>query len=522
VTLLAAALAGFAVLAVEILGVHLLAPWFGASTIVWSQQIGLVLAGIALGGWLGGLRASRSTAPRRDAALCLGIGGLLLAFGTFALAPFALWMLPAGLTLDQAAGIFGRGSISAALLFFVPPVLLLSMVSPLLVQIRSTERGAGRAAGDVSCAGTVGSLLGVFFATFLAVPLLGVRPTLAVVAAVLLLASFLLQRRKMVLAVAVVPLLLLFTPDLARAANLPEGATVLAVADSPYQHLRVVSFEDGSRWLQMNEGVDSYQSLWRPQGGWPGGYYDLFALAPLYAAGTMAREKTGNPLPFRAWVLGFGAGTAIYPLEQGVAAIGQSLQLTGVELDPVVAELGRRWMPMPLAAGTTLDEREGADARALLRAAPSGLDLIVLDAYARQFEIPLHLATTEFFHEIHAHLREGGVFALNLGTAAPSSADGGLLGAIRAAVAESFGEHLRLQRVPYSRNWVLFARKGQGFPAEVDLARVLPAGWPLPIGAACLPGQTHDGRPQGTSWLLSDDRNPLGLQQLWDWREGAQ
>ena len=53
--------------------------------------------------------------------------------------------------------------------------------------------------------------------------------------------------------------------------------------------------------------------------------------------------------------------------------------------------------------------------RAWLRAAPGEMDCILLDAYANQFEIPLHLATEEFFAEAHAALRDGGVLAINLG-----------------------------------------------------------------------------------------------------------
>ena len=514
-TLLAAALAGFAVLVVEILGVHLLAPWFGASTVVWSQQIGLVLGAIALGGWLGGRRAAVSPDPRRDASWCLLVGGLLVVLCAFGLAPFAMWMLPEGLTLDQAAAVFGRGSILAALIFYVPPVLFLSMVSPLLVQIRAAEQAAGRAAGEVSCAGTVGSLLGVLFAVFIAVPVLGVRTTLALMAVVLFAASFLLRSRGSTVGAAALPLLLLLTPDLAARANLPEGAEVLAVAESSYQHLRVVGFEDGTRWLQMNEGLDSYQSLWRPDGGWSGGYYDLFALAPLYA------EPSSDGGPVAAWILGYGAGTAVQPLAAATSALGVDLEVTGLELDPVVEELAAEWMPLPAREGVSVRAIGGADARALLRTAAGGLDLILLDAYARQFEIPLHLATEEFFAEVHAQLRDGGVFALNLGTATLPDPDSGLLGAIRAAVGASFGAHLRLQRVPYSRNWMLFARRGKPLPPLDSLGERLPAGWPLALGAACLPGQVVEGLPDGEAVRLLDQRNPLGLQQLLDWSRGG-
>ena len=65
--LFAAALSGFAVLTLEILGVHWLAPWFGTSALVWSNQIGVVLLAMALGGWYGGRAARRSIDPLRIA-----------------------------------------------------------------------------------------------------------------------------------------------------------------------------------------------------------------------------------------------------------------------------------------------------------------------------------------------------------------------------------------------------------------------------------------------------------------------
>src|ERR687886_1078269 len=63
---------GAAVLAVEIAASRVLAPFFGNSLYVWGALIGVVLAGLAVGYWLGGALADRLPRP----ALMVGVLGL--------------------------------------------------------------------------------------------------------------------------------------------------------------------------------------------------------------------------------------------------------------------------------------------------------------------------------------------------------------------------------------------------------------------------------------------------------------
>ena len=66
---------GAAVLAVEIAASRVLAPFFGNSLYVWGALIGVVLAGLALGYWLGGALADRLPRPGLMVGV-LGLGGL--------------------------------------------------------------------------------------------------------------------------------------------------------------------------------------------------------------------------------------------------------------------------------------------------------------------------------------------------------------------------------------------------------------------------------------------------------------
>jgi ubiquinone biosynthesis protein Coq4 len=77
---------------------------------------------------------------------------------------------------------------------------------------------------------------------------------------------------------------------------------------------------------------------------------------------------------------------------------------------------------------------------------------------------------------------------------------------------------LRVQRVPWSRNRVIFARKGLHLPPLAGLSALLPSGLPASLGASCLPGQVVDGAPKSYCLLL-DAKNPLISLQWQAWWE---
>ena len=78
---------GSASLGAEIAAARLMAPFFGASTIVWANTIGVVLVSLSVGYWLGGRLADRHPHLRGLCLLVLG-AATLLALVPFAAKPF--------------------------------------------------------------------------------------------------------------------------------------------------------------------------------------------------------------------------------------------------------------------------------------------------------------------------------------------------------------------------------------------------------------------------------------------------
>jgi spermidine synthase len=379
--------AGTGSLATEIAASRLLAPYFGSSTIVWANLIGIVLAGLALGYWLGGKLADRRPEPRLLGLIVLA-AALWVAMTPFVARPF----LDAAVgNLDDASAGAVIGSFFAVLLLFAPAVVLLGTVSPFAIRLAITDVAtAGAVAGRFYALSTAGSLLGTFLPALVTIPLAGTQRTLLGTAVLLALsAAFLLGRRVVVVAAAIAAL-----------AALPPGAVkseegLLHEEESLYQFIQVLEGDDGRRLLRLNEGV-AVHSVWREDEVLTGGVWDAFlALPPLL----------DRPLN-RVAILGNAGGTTA----RAMGVFYPDAEIDGVELDPAVSDVGFEWFGMGDNPNLTVHD---ADARPFLRSTQKRYDLIVVDAYHQPY-VPFYLATREFFRLARERLTPGGILALNV------------------------------------------------------------------------------------------------------------
>jgi spermidine synthase len=471
-----AAVVGAASLGAEIAAARLLAPWFGASTIIWANTIATVLVALSAGYWVGGRLADRDPTMAGLSRLVLGAAALL-AVVPFIAGPFLRVSVEA---LDRVeAGAF-VGSLLAVLILVATPVLLLGAVAPYAVRlsVRTVEE-AGRVAGRLYAISTLGSLVGVFLAALVLVPLVGTRRTFLTFALALALVAVPALGRRFALAPLALAGLIAIPVGTVKATG---GARVIWDSETEYQYARVVQEVDGELRLELNEG-EAIHSVYRPGAFLTGDYWDEMLVLPFAARARPPRSVA---------ILGNAAGTT-------ARAFGHFFPRTrvdGVEIDGELSDVGRRLFDL---RGPNL-HLHTADARPFLRRAHRRWDVVVIDAY-RQPYIPFYLATREFFELVRDHLEPGGVVAINVGH--PEGSDH-LEKALSATMADVFGTVLR---DPSQRTNVMLV--GTDAPASAGALRAAAPRLPFELRAVAAATAARLGpRLRGGS-VYTDDRAPV-------------
>ncbi|MDX6716512.1 MAG: hypothetical protein QOH30_3070, partial [Baekduia sp.] len=274
---LVAAVVGASSLGAEIAAARLLAPWFGASTIVWANTIATVLVALSGGYWVGGRLADRDPTFRGLCRLVL-VAALLMAAVPFVAGPFLRVSVDALDTVQAGAFV---GSLLAVLVLIAAPVLVLGCVAPYAVRlsVRSLDE-AGRISGRLYAISTLGSLAGVFLSALVLIPFVGTRRTFLIFALSLgLVAALGLRRRVGALAPALVLLLIALPTGAVKATT---DGRVIWESETDYQYARVVQADSGERRLELNEG-QAVHSVYTPGQWLTGNYWDEPLVLPFAA-----------------------------------------------------------------------------------------------------------------------------------------------------------------------------------------------------------------------------------------------
>ena len=394
-------LGGMTSIGTELSVSRLIAPFFGDSTFIWANLIGLTMTYLAIGYWLGGRLADRY--PRLWLLYSItAMAAVWSALLPYLARPILQFSLDAFADVD--IGSF-YGSLLGVLLILAVPITLLGFVSPYAIRLRMVDVDhSGHTSGNTYALGTIGSIAGSFLPVLVLIPWVGTRRTFLILGGMLFVPSIigLLRVRAFpqaafatVLAVAVAGVSIVNAGGAIRPA---QGGDLVYETESSDNYIQVV--QDGSTFeLSLNEGHATH-SIYDPTQLLTRGPWDYFMVAPLF------NPLTGPAQIDSALLIGLAGGTVS---KQLTAAYGP-IPIDGVEIDAEIARVGRDYFAMTEPNLNVIIE----DGRYVLKTSNEQYDLIGVDAYKQPY-IPFQLTTREFFEEVSDRLTPDGVAVINVG-----------------------------------------------------------------------------------------------------------
>jgi len=165
------------IMILELVAGRIIAPYVGVSLYTWTSVIGVVLAGISLGNYLGGRLADRWASLRL-------LGGIFMLGGLLSFGILAVDVL--GRVTPGDWPIVVEILVLTTALFLVPCVIL-GTISPVVAKLTVRDLAkTGSTVGKIYASGTAGSIVGTFATGFLLISWFGTHTIVWGVALVLL------------------------------------------------------------------------------------------------------------------------------------------------------------------------------------------------------------------------------------------------------------------------------------------------------------------------------------------------
>lgn len=409
------------IMILELVAARLVAQNLGASLYTWTSVIGVILAGISIGNYLGGKLADRKK-PRRILPLLFLLASILSFSVLWLNHVVSLWSRPE--TLSWSTWVL----LNVALVFLLPAVML-GTISPVVAKMAlDRSRQTGSTVGNIYAWGAIGSIFGTFLTGFVLIDLLGTRAIVVIVAMGLAL---------MGLAIAATqyrggsPFILLWIVVLADCGILafwpgplaeswgtflllrPDLDTIDYYDESNYFSIQVYESYDivGARVLALDNLVHAYVAR--------DDITDLiYDYESVYAAITGRVAPRGRALS----AFFIGGGGFVFP--RYMEATYAMARIDVAEIDPAVKIAAQEALDLPADDLTQIDTHL-MDARNFVedrlranRLRPSGegevrYDFVYGDAF-NDLSVPYHLTTHEFNEKIRDLLAPEGVYLINI------------------------------------------------------------------------------------------------------------
>lgn len=479
---------GMAVMILEMAGSRLLAPWLGTSVVVWTSLIGIILASLSLGYWLGGRLADRilscdcapsakdAKSSNTSASYKKALRVLSLLFTVSAVFVLITAIIHKVILMILApVPLLHLATIIAALILFAAPAVLFGMISPFAMRLAITGSAtSGSTIGRLNAISTVGSIFGTFLGGFVLISWFGTVEIILGVAACQLISALIVSARPLAPKFFTCALLV-FTLLGYALTDESLSATGAETRETPYNTIKItMGGYAGRPIIALSTDPGKAQS---------GAYVDdmtelAFPYTRYYEIATALK-----PSARRVLMLGGGGYSVPKWLLAGKSGLdAKNLRVDVVEIDPGITKAASDYLGLD-----TGDERIRIfheDARIFSRRLAAGLsgaeapakgeryDLIFMDVFNSYYSVPFHVGTAEAAKELNALLDDDGVFLMNI-ISSLDGKNGKLFQAIHAAFAEHFPvTHVFLVHhpgQPYEvQNIMLLAAKNSRYTEAIE------------------------------------------------------
>jgi spermidine synthase len=388
--------ASFCTLVIEMVAGRIMAPFVGVSIYTWTSIIGVILAGISVGAWIGGMLIDRF--PYRKT-----LGWLLLLSGILALTIIPLTNLVASYRFHLS--LMMRIFLVTTIIFFLPGCVL-GTISPVVVRLtlKNLDR-AGNTIGRIYAVSTLGAIIGTFITGFFLISWMGTRSIILTMGIVLILVAVLsgsLFQKKSLAAL----LLVIMTPFVWGTYHffyrIPLTDKTHLYRESNYYTIKIMetkSSDDKTKLeaMVLDNLIHSYVCLDNP-------FHIEYEYERIYT--DVLKWKFNRDARFKSLTIGGGG----YTFPRYMEAYYPKADIDVVEIDPEVTRIVYKNLGLP---ATTKIRSYNTDGRWFVMNCKDKYDLIFTDAY-NDLSIPYHLATKEFAEQLKAILNPNGIIMSNI------------------------------------------------------------------------------------------------------------
>jgi spermidine synthase len=394
VLLTAVFVCGAVVMIFEVLASRVLGPYLGTSFYTWTSIIGVIMASLSLGYYLGGKWADRKADLDR-LSLIIFLSALTLLLTVF-IKPLVLEMVRLvnwGIELE---------SLVAASMLFILPSFFLAMITPFSVKIKlASLNSSARTVGALYSLSTLGSIVGTFLAGFVLIPFLGTALLLNILILVLTGVSLLVSVKKYQLFKVVLILAtgLLMFMDVSGAAAMTLNDPL--VLETRYNTVWIYDYTDPAsglvaRALRLDPyGTQSAIIVDKPD-------QLLFEYTKYYRLAEFFKPDFKKTLMI---------GGCAYSFPKFFLKNYPGAGLDVVEIDPGMTEIARKYFKMKDDPRMRIFHEDG---RTFLNNSSDRYDVIYGDAFSSFNTVPFQLTTVETVQRMSDLLNDDGVVIINL------------------------------------------------------------------------------------------------------------